>query len=237
MRTLYLCGAGNPEGVRLARIINKAQARWDRIVLLDDDPNKHGKSILGVTIAGPFSQLENAEAGDSEIVNLITRSSVKRWLVWTKIGKYGLPFASLIHPDVDTDGAEIGPGVTAYQNSIIGAEARVGEGSVIFMGAIAGHECALGRCCILAPNAVVNARVKLEDGSYVGSNAAIMPEVSVGAWSTIGACSSVIRDVPTGATVIGVPSKIVMTLKQKLKSEEDLNLPPDIRDQLSAQLG
>jgi len=46
MNTLYLCGAGNPEGVRLARKINRARCRWDRIVVLDDDPSKLGQNEL-----------------------------------------------------------------------------------------------------------------------------------------------------------------------------------------------
>lgn len=235
MRILYLCGAGNLEGVRLALVVNRAQANWDQIVLLDDDPNKHGQTILGVEILGSFALLEKADAGSSEVVNLVTRSSVKRWLAWNKIKQYGLPFASLIHPTVDTDGAELGLGVTAYQNSVIGPGAVVRDGSVIFMGAIAGHGCSLGRCCILAPNAVVNSRVKLGDGTYVGTNAAIMPEVKVGVWTTIGACSGVVRDVPAGATVVGVPAKTIMTLKQKLESEADENLPPEIRNELNSQ--
>ncbi len=235
MRTLYLCGAGNQEGIRLALVVNRAQANWDRIVLLDDDPNKHGQTILGVEIIGPFALLETANVGSSEVVNLITRSSVKRWLAWSKIKKYGLSFATLIHPTVDTDGADLGLGVTAYQNSVIGPGAVVGDGSVVFMGATAGHGCRLGRCCILAPNAVVNSRVKVGDGVYVGTNAAIMPEVKVGTWATIGACSGVVRDVPVGATVVGVPAKTIMTLKQKLKSGADENLPPDIRNELNSQ--
>lgn len=236
MKTLYLCGAGNSEGVRLALTVNRAQNRWGRIVLLDDDSNKHGRSVLGVEIIGPFSLLGKAAAGSSEVVNNIARSAVRRWLAWKKLEEYGLPFAQLIHPSVEIDGAILGKGVTAYKNSTIGAEATIGDGSVIFMGAAAGHGCHLGRCCILGPNAAINARVKVGDGAYVGTNAAIMPEINVGNWSTVGACSAVIRDIPLGATVMGVPSKIVMTLKQKIKSEVDHNLPPDIRMDLSGKL-
>ncbi|HTP64032.1 MAG TPA: hypothetical protein VMJ66_01480 [Geobacteraceae bacterium] len=235
-KTLYLCGAGNLEGVHLALTINCTRHQWDRIVLLDDDPDRHGKSVLGVEILGPFSLLEDVNGDFSEIANLVTRSSVKRWLAWSKLKQYGLPFATLIHPNVDTCGAELGKGVTAYQNSIIGPAAVVCEGAVIMVGAVAGHGCFLGRCCILAPNAVVNARVKVGEGTYVGTNAAIMPELKVGEWATIGACSAVIRDVPAGATVMGVPSKIVMTLKQKLASDKDENLPPDIRNKMKHQI-
>ena len=55
METLYLCGAGNPEGVRLALTLNTVHKRWARIVLLDDDPSRHGQQILGVEIAGDSS--------------------------------------------------------------------------------------------------------------------------------------------------------------------------------------
>lgn len=235
-KTLYLCGAGNLEGVRLALTVNMDQQRWDRIVLLDDDPNKQGKSVLGVEIVGPFSVLDDVDAGSAEIVNLVTRSAVRRWLAWGKLKQYGLPFATLIHPNADTYGAELGEGVTVYQNSIVGPAVVVGDGSVVMVGAVAGHGSLLGKCCILAPNAVANSRVKLGDGTYVGTNAAIMPEVKVGEWSTIGACSAVICDVPAGTTVMGVPAKTVMTLKQKLASEKDETLPPDIRNELNVQL-
>jgi len=52
MRKLYLCGAGNSEGVRLAQQINARHPRWDHIVLLDDDPAKLGSERLGVPVVG-----------------------------------------------------------------------------------------------------------------------------------------------------------------------------------------
>ena len=52
MTTLFLCAASNPEAVRLALEVNDALKRWDRIVLLDDDPAKQGQEILGVVLRG-----------------------------------------------------------------------------------------------------------------------------------------------------------------------------------------
>ncbi len=75
MTTLYLCGAGNPEGVRLALTINQAQRRWERITILDDDPSKHGQSILGVEIAGPFTALEQADPGSAGVSNMVARTT------------------------------------------------------------------------------------------------------------------------------------------------------------------
>ena len=87
MKTLYLCGAGNPEGVRLAIRINEQQARWDKIIVLDDDPNKHGKSITGIEIAGPFELLKHADVNSAEVSNLVSRTTVKRLSALQKINE------------------------------------------------------------------------------------------------------------------------------------------------------
>jgi sugar O-acyltransferase (sialic acid O-acetyltransferase NeuD family) len=209
MTILYLCGAANPEGVRLALAINQKHARWDQIILLDDDPSKQGQCILGVEVAGPFETLRKVDAGSAEVSNMVARTTVKRWSAHCKIEHYGLPFSRIVHPSVDTLGVELGTGVTVYQNATVGASASVGDESVIFMGAAVGHGARLGRCCIVAPGAVINARARLEEGVYVGTNATILPEVRVGPWATIAAGSVAMRDVPAGATVLGVPGKIL----------------------------
>ena len=74
MKTLYLCGAGNSEGVRLTLNINAAQARWDRIVILDDDPKKRGKRFSNARVLGDHSgMLEIAQKESvSDIIVSIT---------------------------------------------------------------------------------------------------------------------------------------------------------------------
>jgi acetyltransferase-like isoleucine patch superfamily enzyme len=234
---LYLCGAGNPEAVRLALTINREQRRWERIVVLDDDPAKLGESILGLPIAGPFSVLEEADPTTAEVANLVARTTARRWSARQRIAEYGVPFATLIHPSVETFGTELARDLTVYRNATLGADCSLDEGSVILMGAIAGHGSRIGRCCIAAPNAVINARVELGDGVYVGTCATILPDVEVSAWATIGSCSSVLRHVSVGVTVMGVPAKTVLTLDQKLKFGGSDALPPGVRDELSTLVG
>jgi sugar O-acyltransferase (sialic acid O-acetyltransferase NeuD family) len=209
MKTLYLCGAGNPEGVRLALAVNRASHRWERIVVLDDDASKHGRSILGVEIVGPFQMLEAADAKTDEVSNLVARTTTRRQAAFDSLRPFGIPFASLIHPSVDTTGVALGANITAYENAVLSALATVDEGSVLFPAANVGHGSHLGRGCVLAPGAVVNARVEVGEGVYVGTNASILPDLKVGAWASIGSCSAVIEDVPPGALVMGVPAQIL----------------------------
>lgn len=217
MKTLYLCGAGNSEGVRLVLAINKVTPRWQRIVVLDDDPKKHGSSVLGVETVGPFSLLEQADPADSEIASLVARTTARRQDVRRKLEKYNLPFATLISPTVDTAGVELGRDVIVYQFATVGPEVQVDDTAVVFMGAAVGHESKVGRCCVIAPNAVINARVQLGEGAYVGTNATVLPEVTVGPWATIAAGSVAMEDVPAGATVMGVPGETILTMDQKAK--------------------
>jgi len=215
MKTLYLCGAGNPEGVRLALNINEKEARWNRIILLDDDPSKHGQAILGVEVAGPFEMLEQADPNTAEVSNMVAMTTARRWSARRKIEEFGLPFATLINPLVDMSGVTFGEDITVYSNATISAHASVDEASVIFTGAAVGHGCQLGQCCVVAPGAVINARVQVGDGVYIGTNASILPDLKIGAWATIGANSAVIEDVPAGATVMGVPAAILMVINER----------------------
>lgn len=230
MTVLYLCGAGNREAVRLALAVNGRDSRWDRIVLLDDTPAKRGLRILGIEVIGPFSMLAEADPDRSEVVNLVARSTVGRFKARERIASYGIPFASLVSLDADVSGVELGSGVTIYQNVVLGPMTSIGDGSVVFMGTVVGNGSVLGRDCVLAPHATVNARVRLGDGSYVGSNAAILPDATVGPWATIGACSAVLKNVPAGATVMGVPAKMVLSLTQRLALGAKSLPAPILRD-------
>lgn len=210
MTTLYLCGAGNVEGIRLALVINQSQKRWDQIVLLDDDASKHGRLLLGIEIIGPFSLLKQADPASSEVANLVTRTTRRRKFAMQKIQQYGLPFATLIHPGVDMTGVEFEGDLTVYQNVSFCAAARIERGCVVLTGAVVGHGCHMGRCCVLAPGAVINARVDLGEGVYLGTNASILPDLKIGPWATVGSNSAVIQNVEGGATVMGVPAQVLI---------------------------
>lgn len=49
----------------------------------------------------------------------------------------------------------------------------------------------------------------IEDGVVVGTGAKVLGTIRVGAGSNIGANSVVLEDVPAGATVVGVPARVI----------------------------
>ncbi len=208
MTTLYLCAAGNPDGVRLALEVNDASPRWDRIVLVDDDPAKQGREILDVPVLGPFAALAEHQPGD-EAVNLVARSTKGRDGARAMIESFGIPLVSLVHPSVNLRGATLGRAVTIYAGCTISALSTVGDHAVVFTQAVLGHGACLGTGAVLAPGAVVNARVRVGDRAYIGSNATVLPDLEVGQEATVSACSAAVGDVPAGCTALGVPAEVM----------------------------
>jgi sugar O-acyltransferase (sialic acid O-acetyltransferase NeuD family) len=174
---------------------------------LDDDRDRHGRSILGVPVLGPFTLLADADPTRDAVVNLIARTTARRVAARERIAEYGLPFAGLVDPAVELDDADLGYDTMVYNHAIIGPQVSIGEGSVVFMGAIVGHGSRLGRDCVVAPNAVLNARVLVGDRVYIGTNASVLPDLQIGDDATIAAGSAVMRHARPGTTLIGVPAK------------------------------
>jgi serine O-acetyltransferase len=130
-----------------------------------------------------------------------------------------------IHP-----GAKIGRRVFIDHGMavVIGETAEIGDDTLIYKGVVLGG-------------------TSLEKGKrhptvgknvVIGSNACILGPIIIGDAAKIGSGSVVIKDVPTGATVVGVPGKVVEK-KVMTKLELDFehgNLPDPIADVVKIML-
>lgn len=131
-----------------------------------------------------------------------------------------------IHP-----GAHIAEGVFIDHGMgvVIGETAIIEEGCIIFKGAVLGGTSLERK--VRHPH--------LQRNVIVGSNACVLGAITVGEGARIGSASVVIRDVPPGATVVGVPGRVVRTPRAPSPEEMDhASLPDPVADilrTLSAQ--
>lgn len=120
---------------------------------------------------------------------------------WSLIGR--ILTGIEIHP-----GATIGPGffIDHGLGVVIGETAEVGRGVTLY------HDVTLGG---IAPSIDSASQVNqkrhptLDDDVIVGSGAQILGPITVGKGARVGANSVVLKDIPPGATVVGIPAKIV----------------------------
>ena len=97
--------------------------------------------------------------------------------------------------------------------------ARIADGVFIDhgMGVVIGETAVIEEGCILYKGVVLGGtsperRVRhphLKRNVIVGSNACVLGAITLGEAARIGSASVVIRDVPAGATVVGVPGRVV----------------------------
>ena len=69
----------------------------------------------------------------------------------------------------------------------------------------------------------------------VGSNACILGAIEIGEGARIGSGSVVVRPVPPGATVVGVPARVIVPAKHRFDAALDhANLPDPVQDMIRA---
>ncbi len=144
-----------------------------------------------------------------------------------------LPARLLAHANRFVTGIEIHPG------------ARIGRRVVIDhgMGIVVGETASIGDGCLLYKGVVLGgtslARTirhpQLGENVVVGSNACILGAIAVGDGARIGSGSVVVKTVAPGATVVGVPARVIVPTKARFDAALDhSNLPDPVTDMIRA---
>jgi serine O-acetyltransferase len=128
-------------------------------------------------------------------------------------------------------GIEIHPGAT------IGRRVFIDHG----MGVVIGETSEIGDDCLIYKGVVLGGTTlekkkrhpTLGNRVVVGSNSTILGAITVGDGARIGSNSVVVKPVPPGATVVGVPGRIVESLPFETRADLDFehgNLPDPLSD-------
>jgi sugar O-acyltransferase (sialic acid O-acetyltransferase NeuD family) len=129
----------------------------------------------------------------------------------TKLEARGAHFATLVFPEVTSAST-----LSCSKNSIfmgacsISHNVSMGNDVLVQGFAIIGHDVEVGDGCTISNHAFVGGNARLEPFCTIHPHAVVLPNVVVGKGAVVGAGTVAIKNVPPGATVFGVPAKIIV---------------------------
>lgn len=213
MQRVLILGAGGHAQV-VADILlraSEAGAPVSPIGYLDDNPQRIGASLLGLPVLG---RLDDRTRIAYDALVIAIGNNVARRLIFMQLQQTGEQLAIARHPS-----AVIAPDVIPGPGSMICAGAIVNPGSVIGANVILNTGCTvdhhnrIGDHVHIAPGVHLGGDVQIEEGGFVGIGATVMPQRRIGAWSVVGAGALIHRDVPPWTVAVGVPARVVKSLK------------------------
>jgi sugar O-acyltransferase (sialic acid O-acetyltransferase NeuD family) len=123
-------------------------------------------------------------------------------------------FSTVIHStSIIDDIAKIGFGTAIFHSATIQRDTFIGRHCIINTNASVDHDCFIEDFVHISPSATLCGNIKVGEGTLIGANATILPNISIGKWCIIGAGSVLTDDIPDYSLVVGVPGKVVKTLK------------------------
>lgn len=164
----------------------------------------------GPEVLGPIRE-HNPTPTDNVLYLVCLGHGKPRTMLRRRLESRGAHFATLVFPevtsasDLSTSRNSIFLGACSISNNV-----SLGNDILVQGFAIVGHDVLVGDGCTISNHAFIGGNAKLGASCTIHPHAVVLPHVVIGESAVVGAGTVVIKDVPPGATVFGVPAKIIV---------------------------
>lgn len=211
MKPLVIVGAGDLgcETVALVERINATPNAplWALRGLLDDDPARHNSHVRSVPVLGGCDWLDAHL--DMTSVIAVGRGTVRKRIA-AQMPADSAPAGVLVDPSVHVPRtASVAEGAIVYAGSVLMENVTLHAHTIVDAQCTLGHDAVLKPFATLHPGVRISGHVHVGTAAQLGAGSVVLPQCRVGAGATVGAGAVVTKDVPPGATVVGVPARVV----------------------------
>jgi UDP-perosamine 4-acetyltransferase len=205
---VVLIGAGGHGRVVLD--ILRAGGVHKPVGFLDADPQLTGQTIGGIPVLGQVNLLPKLKAQKVKGAIVSIGDNVPRRRYFRKVIDQGFELVNAVHPGSQVSAtAKLGRNVVIAAGAVVSTEARIADGVIVNTSAVIDHECEIGQGVHVCPSATLAGRVRVGDETFLGLGCNIIQCLKIGSRVIVGAGAVVIADVPDGATVVGVPARLI----------------------------
>jgi UDP-perosamine 4-acetyltransferase len=213
---VVLIGAGGHGRVVLD--ILRAGGVYKPVGFLDADPQLTGQTVGDLPVLGQVNLLPKLKAQKVTAVIISIGDNSPRRRYFRKVLDQGFELVNAIHPGSHVSPtARIGRNVVVAAGAVVSTDARIGDGVIVNTSAVIDHECEIGQAVHICPSATLAGRVRVGDETFIGLGCNIIQCLKIGSHAVVGAGAVVIADVPDGATVVGVPARVIKMEKAPLQ--------------------
>jgi len=107
----------------------------------------------------------------------------------------------------------LGEGINIMHNVLVSSNVKIGDGTLINAHSTVHHDTIIGKYCEISPGVHITGWCKIGDYCSIGTGAIILPKIKIGEYSVIGAGAVVVSDIPDKVVTVGVPAKVIKSIK------------------------
>jgi len=213
MKPLVVVGASGfgREVACLVEDINKINPQYNLLGLVDDALTEN--TVEGFSILGDINYLYSINPKPF-ISIAIAHPNTRKKLVERL--KNDFEFVTLVHPTVSMSPyVIIGEGSIICRNTLFTTNISIGNQCIINVNCSVGHDTQIGDFTSIMSHTAIAGDVFIGSGCYFGLHCTVINKISIGASGTYGAGTVIVNDMPENIVAVGVPARVIKSLKSE----------------------